>query len=97
MHLSSDNIIKVLKDHRQEMEHRFSLQRIALFGSYLHGNPDTTSDIDLLVELANPSFDAYMDLKFYLEALFDKRVDLVLADSLKPRIRPLILKEALNA
>jgi len=40
------------------------------------------------------SFDAYMDLKALLERLFACPVDLVLLDSIKPRLRPIILKEA---
>ncbi len=76
------------------MQTRFSLRRIALFGSHLHGEPTGSSDIDLLVEFMTPSFDHYMDLKFYLEDLFGRPVDLVLADALKPRIKPLILQSA---
>jgi len=38
-----------------------------------------------------------MDLKLLLERLFVCRVDLVLADSIKPRLRPIILKEVAYA
>jgi predicted nucleotidyltransferase len=38
-----------------------------------------------------------MDAKILLESLFACRVDLVLADSIKPRLRPIILKEATYA
>ena len=89
--------MRQLKDHLKEMELRFSVRKIALFGSHLHDTQNKTSDIDLLVELAHPSFDHYMDLKFYLEALFNKPIDLVLADALKPRIKPIILREAIYA
>ena len=52
------------------------------------------SDIDVLVEFQSaPTFDAYMDLKFYLENLFHKSVDLVIDDTVKPRMRPLIEKD----
>jgi predicted nucleotidyltransferase len=53
--------------------------------------------VDLLVELEEPTFDHYMDLKFYLEDLLGRPVDLVLADSVKPRLKPLIAKEAVYA
>jgi len=46
------------------------------------------------VESENKSFDAYLDLKFFLEDLFDMKVDLVLADALKPRLRDLIARPA---
>jgi hypothetical protein len=38
-----------------------------------------------------------MDVKLFLEDLFKCRVDLVLADSIKPRLRSIILKEATYA
>jgi len=40
------------------------------------------------------SFSGYMDLKFFLEDLFGRPVDLVLADGIKPRLRKAILQEA---
>ena len=38
-----------------------------------------------------------MDLKFYLEQLFDTPVDLVLADTIKPRLQPVIEREVIYA
>jgi predicted nucleotidyltransferase len=72
---------------------RFSVSRIGLFGSYLHGAESETSDIDFLVDLAEPTFDHYMDLKFYLEDLFERPVDVILAETLKPRLKPLVQRE----
>ena len=94
--LSSETILEKLKIHRKEMETRFSLRSIALFGSHLHGNATSSSDIDFVVEFENISFDHYMDLKTYLEKIFNKPVDLVLSDSIKPRIKSLIMQEAVH-
>ncbi|MBN1145732.1 MAG: hypothetical protein JXA78_00640 [Anaerolineales bacterium] len=44
--------------------------------------------MDFLVKLERQTFDAYMDVKFYLEDLFSCRVDLVVEETLKPRLRP---------
>ena len=79
------------------MQTRFTLRRIALFGSHLLGKPTESSDIDLPIELDSPSFDHYMELKFYLEDLFGCQVDLVSADTHKPRIKPLMLASAVSA
>ena len=38
-----------------------------------------------------------MDLKRFLEQLFECSVDLVLTDTIKPRLRATILAEALHA
>ena len=92
--LSCDEILQRLQDRQEEMRVLFSVRRIGLFGSYLHGNASEGSDIDLIVDLSEPTFDHYMDLKFYLEALFETPVDLVLSDMIKPRLIPVITKEA---
>ncbi|MBN2594471.1 MAG: nucleotidyltransferase domain-containing protein [Sedimentisphaerales bacterium] len=55
------------------------------------------SDIDIMVDFAEPTFDHYMDLEFYLEKLFGREVDLVIADNVKPRLKPLIDKEVIYA
>ena len=54
-------------------------------------------DLDFVVELERKTFDAYMDLKLFLEDLFGCPVDLVLADAIKPRLRPTILREMIHA
>ena len=72
---------------------RLGVRRLGLFGSAVRGESRPDSDLDFLVELERNSFDAYMDLKFFLEDLFQCRVDLVLADTIKPRLREGILKE----
>ena len=46
---------------------RFSVRRIGLFGSYLKSTASEKSDIDLLVDFDEPTFDHYVDLKFYLD------------------------------
>jgi predicted nucleotidyltransferase len=38
-----------------------------------------------------------MDLKFYLEEMLDRSVDLVLHDTIKPRLKPIIEKEVVYA
>lgn len=91
--LKTDDILDFLKKHKQDLETRFSVRRIGLFGSVLHGSAGDESDVDILVELAQPTFDHYMDLKFFLEDQLGRPVDLVLADSLKPRLKPVITRE----
>jgi predicted nucleotidyltransferase len=95
--LGREEILQRLQERQGEMRELFSVRRIGLFGSYLKGNESEKSDIDLIVDLSEPTFDHYMDLKFYLEALFERPVDLVLSDTIKPRLKPIIQKEAAYA
>lgn len=75
----------------------FGVRRLGLFGSCARGECNEVSDLDFVVEFEKKSFDAYMDLKLLLEKLFDCRVDLVISDSIKPRLRSVILGEAIHA
>jgi uncharacterized protein len=76
---------------------RFGVRSLSLFGSSARGEDTPESDLDFVVEFEKKSFDSYMDLKLFLEELFDRPVDLVLADGIKPRLRAAILREAIHA
>ncbi|MBI4438769.1 nucleotidyltransferase family protein [Candidatus Woesearchaeota archaeon] len=84
--LTKEKIIEVISSNKNELR-RFGVSRIGLFGSYQTGKNMEGSDLDFLVSFKEPTFDNYMDLKFYLEWLFGKKVDLVTEDSLKPSLR----------
>ncbi len=77
----------------------FGVARIGIFGSFARDEATPASDLDILVEFreGEETFDNLMDLKFYLEDLFGQRTDLVIADTLKPRIRDSVLKEVVYA
>ena len=91
-----EQILKVIEAHRDKIR-GFGVRRLGLFGSAARGEATESSDLDFLVELENETFDAYMDLKFFLEKLFNCRVDLVLPDTIKPRLRTSILSETIYA
>ena len=90
-------ILELITARREEMARRFSVKRIGLLGSYVREQAEAGSDIDLLVELEEPTFDHYMDLKFYLEDLLGTEVDLVMADAVKPRLKAYIDQEIIYA
>lgn len=68
-----------------------------MFGSEARGELSSRSDLDFLVVFEKKSFDAYMDVKEYLEKLFGHRVDFLLKDGIKPRLRDAILRGAVYA
>jgi uncharacterized protein len=95
--LDGRTIIALLTRHGDEIRQRFAVEKIGLFGSYARGEAHSDSDVDLLVEFKQPTFDHYMDLKFFLEDLLQVEVDLVLADTVKPRLTPYIRREVIYA
>lgn len=87
-------ILKKLEENIKQVK-RYGVKRIGLFGSYIRNEQKGKSDVDILVEFEKgmKTFDNYMELKFFLEELLKCKVDLVIFDSLKPRIKPYILRE----
>ena len=91
------DVISLIREKMSELAVRFTVQRIGVFGSYARGNAGPESDVDILVDLKEPTFDNYMDLKFYLEEILDHPVDLVIHDAIKPRLKPIIEQEVVYA
>ncbi|GAB6056847.1 nucleotidyltransferase family protein [Methanobacterium movens] len=87
------NVFRVMKNHKSEIKAKYDVKRIGIFGSYAKGLQDEESDIDVLVEFENPTFDNFMELSFYLEDLFGKSVDLLTPKSLSPYMRSSVEKE----
>src|SRR5438094_344975 len=90
------DILRTLADNASELR-SLGARSLALFGSFARGEERAESDVDLLVDLDEKRFDRYMDLKLRLEELLGRRVDLVMTESLKPRLRPVVLAEAVRA
>jgi len=93
MTTTREAILAFLEKTGEELRRRFSVRRIGLFGSFGRDRADSRSDVDLLVEMDEPTFDHYMELKFFLEEHFNRSVDLVLSDTVKPRLKPLLARE----
>lgn len=83
--MDKSDIISVLEENREDLRD-FGVQRIGLFGSFVRGEEGSDSDIDFLVTFEENSFDDYMGLKFFLEDLFDKDVDLVIESDVRDEL-----------
>jgi predicted nucleotidyltransferase len=94
--LNKEEILQTIRNHRTDLK-KFRVKRLALFGSFVHGHQTSSSDLDFAVEFECKTFDAYMGLKQFLEELFDCRVDLVLFSAIKPRLKPQILRDLVDA
>jgi len=96
--LSSDVILRKIREN-MDVIRGFGVRRIGLFGSYARGEQRPDSDVDILVEFEDgmKTFDNYMGLKIFLEDLLGCRVDLVVLDSVKPRLKPYILGSVIYA
>ena len=73
---SAEEILTILDHKKPELERRFGVRRIGLYGSYARGTQTEKSDIDLVVELKEPKFDALAGLYIYMEQVLRSEVDI---------------------
>ena len=93
------NVLEILKKHEADIRRKYQVKKIGVFGSFARGEGKEGSDIDVLIEFedGHKTFDNYMDLKYFLEDLFSRKVDLVTVKALKPQLKDIILQEVVYA
>jgi uncharacterized protein len=91
---TKDHVMTLLRSYESQIR-ALGVRRLGLFGSFLRGRPGKDSDVDVLVEFLPgcKTFDNFIQLAFFLETLFDRRVELVTPESLSPYLGPHILSE----
>ena len=67
----------ILRKEKSFLSENFGLASIGLFGSFAKGKETSDSDVDLLVELKEPSFDFLAGLQIYLESKLGRPVEIV--------------------
>jgi predicted nucleotidyltransferase len=94
--LSLEAVRNFLYESKERIREKFGVRKIGIFGSYVRGNEKATSDIDILIEFEEDkvTFKNYMGLKFFLEDSFNRKVDLVIIEDLKPLLKESILRKA---
>jgi predicted nucleotidyltransferase len=97
--IAINDILHILKINKKTLFEKYGVTDIAVFGSYVRNEQNGKSDIDIFVELKPKfrTFDNFMDLKFYLQKITAKEIDLVIKNSIRKELKPIILKEAVHA
>ncbi|RJX34263.1 MAG: nucleotidyltransferase [Desulfurivibrio sp.] len=92
--MGKKEIIDIIRNSKPEIVARYGVQRLGLFGSYVREQQRQRSDIDILVSFDREIdlFD-FIDLREFLEARLQTKVDLVMETALKPAIGKRILAE----
>ena len=94
---SAEKIKEIIAECRPFLEEKFAVETIALFGSYCKGEQSEDSDVDILVSFSKLiDLFEFVELENYLSELLGSKVDLVMKDSLKPRIKDNVLKESVT-
>jgi len=96
MKKSKEQILDTLKSIKDDLNKRYRIKNIGLFGSYVNNKQKDTSDIDFLVEFEEDA-DLFhlVGLSRYLEEIFNTRVDVISKPSLKEDLKQHILQEVI--
>ena len=89
-----DTILNKIRSSKLEIVKEFHVKEIGVFGSYIRGEEEDDSDIDILIEFEKPiDLFRFLDLEERLSELSGRKVDLVSKKALKPHIGKVILEE----
>ncbi len=95
--MDRQRVLELLSRSKPELQARFGVTRLALFGSTARDNATSVSDVDILVGFDGPATSSrYFGVQFYLEDLFGCPVDLVTEKALRTELRPYIERERVN-
>lgn len=75
--LTREKIVELLRESYAYLAAEYGVSRIGLFGSYVKGQPDESSDVDLVVEFGRPIGFRFIEFAEYLEHLLGRKVDVL--------------------
>jgi len=94
--VQKQDILNYLKTNQEYYRNQFGVEFIGLFGSFAREEADDNSDIDILYKIEKDkklSIFKYLKLTKQLEDFFDKKIDLVRDETLKPQLKSYIQKD----
>lgn len=94
---NKEQILNIFKIRKIELEKKYPISELALFGSYARGDYNSKSDIDILVDF-NAGIDGfdYIRIAHELEDIFQSKIDLVSRKGIKPSYLPFVEKNLIH-
>ena len=71
-----EEALEILRDNKRELEEKYGLKKVGIFGSVAKNTATPDSDIDIVVEMY-PDMLRRAELKQELENLLGQKVDLI--------------------
>ncbi|MBC8183505.1 nucleotidyltransferase family protein [candidate division KSB1 bacterium] len=94
---SIKSIEKKLTKYKPELESKYKIKALSLFGSYVREEQNRKSDIDILVEFHEiPSLLNFIEIENSLSDLLGIKVDLVRRQAIRKELKEIILNEAVT-
>ena len=91
---TSSEIERILRKNIQSLKKDYNLNSLGIFGSFVKGEQNEDSDLDILVDFEKPiGLLKFIKLENDLSKIIGIKVDLVMKKALKPNIGKRILEE----
>ncbi|MBX3178272.1 MAG: nucleotidyltransferase family protein [Candidatus Hydrogenedentes bacterium] len=95
--MTQQEVLTVLRTHKQALREQFGLKSLSLFGSAARDEMRSDSDLDILVTFDGPATASrYFGVQFYLEDLLGRTIDLVTDKALRRELQPIINAERID-
>jgi predicted nucleotidyltransferase len=78
-------IKQIIKELKPELEKKFHVSSIGIFGSVVRNDFSENSDVDIIVDYSQPIGIEFIDLADLLEEKFHEQVELVSRKGIKPQ------------
>jgi len=89
-------ILAILKSRKPDLQKRYPISELGLFGSYARGDFNEKSDIDILVDFNGSIGIKFISLAHELEDIFNTKIDMVSRKGIKPKYLPYVEKTLIN-
>lgn len=93
---STAQILSILKAKKPDLQKRYPISELGLFGSYARGDFNEQSDIDILVDFNGRIGIGFISLAHELEDTFNMKIDLVSRAGIKPKYLPYVEKSLIH-
>ena len=91
-----DQILKILREKKPDLQKRYPISELGVFGSYVRGDFTEKSDIDILVDFNDRIGIGFIKLAHELEDSFNVRVDVVSRRGIKEKYLPFVEKNLVH-
>ena len=90
---TKNDITYLIIENKTQIQ-EFGAKSIGLFGSFASNKQNDKSDVDLIVEFEKEkkTYSNFINLTYFLEDLFKRKVELITPESISKYIKPHILK-----
>ena len=93
---TKEDVLEILREKKPELQRRYPISELGIFGSYARGDYNESSDIDILVDFNGRIGIEFISLAHELEDTFNKKIDLVSRKGIKPAYLPYVEKNLIH-